>query len=59
MHCSFYCGKKDKVIEQLSHYVAKCDVSGSQGRQYYGDNNNCTDGCLALVEHATNGKKDY
>ena len=23
------------------------------------NNNNCTNGCLALVEHATNGKKNY
>ena len=33
-------------------------MSGSQGR-HYGDNNDSMDGCLALVEHATNGKKDY
>ena len=29
-------------------------MPGSQGK-CYGDNNNCTDGCLALVEHTTNG----
>ena len=48
----------DKVIEQLLDYTVKCDVPGSQGK-HYRDNNNCTDGCLALAEHATNRKKDY
>ena len=37
------------MIQQLSDYIAKCDVPGSQGKQY-GDNNNCMDGSLALVE---------
>ena len=46
------------MIEQLTDYIVKCDVPCSQGK-HYGNNNNCTDGCLALVEHATNGKKDY
>ena len=31
------------------------NVAGSQGK-HYGDN--YTDGCLALVEHIINGKKD-
>ena len=46
------------MIEQLPDYITKCDVPGSQGK-HYRDNNNCTDGCLALVKHATNGQKDY
>ena len=39
-------------------YIAKCDVPGSQVK-HYGDTNNCTEGCLALVEHSTNWEKDY
>ena len=46
------------MIEQLPDYIAKCDVPGSQGR-HYGGNNNCMDGCLALVEHTTDGQKNY
>ena len=46
------------MIEQLLDYISKCEVPGSQGK-HYGDNNKCTDGCLALVEQVTNGKKDY
>ena len=43
------------MTEQLPDYIVKCDVPGPG--KHYGDN--CTDGCLALVEHATRGKKDY
>ena len=43
---------------ELPDYIAKCDVSDNQGK-HCEDNNNCTDGCLALVEHATNEKKGY
>ena len=46
------------MIEQLPDYNAKCNVPGSQGK-HYGDNSKCTDGYLPLVEHVTNGKKDY
>ena len=46
------------MIKHLPVYITKCDVPGSQER-HYGDSNNCTDGCLALVEHAINGKKVY
>ena len=54
----FCWGKMNKMIAHLPDYVSKCDVPGSQGRQYR-DSNNCTHGCLTLVEHATDGMKDY
>ena len=37
----------------MSDYIVKCDVP----RKALQDNSNCMDGCVALVEHATNGKK--
>ena len=42
------------MIEQLHDYITKFYMPGSQGK-HYGDNNKCIDGCLALVEHVTNG----
>ena len=46
------------MIEQLSDYIGKYDVPGSQGK-HCGNNNNRTGGCLALVEYTAIGKKDY
>ena len=46
------------MIEKLSDYIVKCDVLGSQAQgTHCRDNNNCMSGCVALDEHATNGKK--
>ena len=51
-------GKNTDVVEKLADYIAKCDVPGKAQCLYCDDTINYgSRGCLALVEHATKGKK--
>ena len=48
----------EDVVEKLGDYIAKCDVPGKAQCLYCDDTINYRSrGCVALVEHATKGKK--